>query len=472
VFRTKPPHRIAALLRESADGDLPEHFNGELKRSIFRKVLAMGLPSMAGFMLMIVYEIVDMFWLAMIGPAPVAAVTIFGSILWVLASPNMMVGAGSVAVISRRYGQGDRMRTERSIKNTFVLKFGIGLTFGLPAILLLRPVLRIMGAAPDVIDLGWTYGVLQLCTLGFALTSYSIYTAFRGIGKPNTALFVSVAGTGLNIVLDPLLIFGVGPLPELGILGASLATSIAYVTVVVTGISLLARPRSPVQVKWLRPPWPQIKEMWQIVRVGAPSGINDFSFTLAQMVVVRFVATYGTMIVALFGLSNKILHFGIMIVSGLGLGTGALIGQFLGSQERHKAWLACILSIRLSVVLTSIFAALIVIFAPQVIRVFFDDPLMLGPGKAILRIMAISMPMIALHIAAEEVFMGAGQNTPPMVLSIIHSWVMVVPFMYVAGNTFHWGPNGLLWGWSTAHMLGALAAYWLFRRGTWLKHEI
>ena len=97
---------------------------------------------------------------------------------------------------------------------------------------------------------------------------------------------------------------------------------------------------------------------------------------------------------------------------------------------------------------------------------------MLEPGKAILRIMAISLPMIALHIAAEEVFMGAGQNTPPMVLSIIHNWVMVVPLMYLAGNVLHWGPTGLMWGWSTAHVLGALASYWLFRRGTWLKHEI
>jgi putative MATE family efflux protein len=432
----------------------------------------MGLPSMAGFMLMIVYEIVDMFWLAMIGAAPVAAVTIFGSFLWVLASPNMIVGAGSVAVISRRYGEGDQMRTERSIKNTFVLKFGIGLTLGLPAILLLRPVLTIMGAEPDVIDLGWIYGVPQLCTLGFALTSYSIYAVFRAVGRPKTAMFISILGTGLNILLDPLLIFGVGPFPKLGILGASLATSIAYITVVLMGIALLARPGSPVQVKWLQHPRPLVGEMWQIVRIGTPSGINDFSFALAQMVVVRFVAAYGTMVVALFGMSNKILYFGIMIVVGFGLGTGVLIGQFLGSRERHKAWLAGILSIRLSVVLTSILSALIILFAPQIVRVFFNDPVMLEPGKAILRIMAISLPMIGLHIAAEEAFMGAGQNTPPMVLSIIHGWVMVVPFMYVAGNIFHWGPNGLLWGWSTAHMFGALAAYWLFRRGTWLQHEV
>lgn len=472
MLRTSPPSKVARIIRESVDAELPKQFDRELTKSIFRQVLAMGLPSMAGFMLMIVYEIVDMFWLAMIGPAPVAAVTIFGSFLWVLASPNMVVGAGSVAVISRRFGERDKVRTEQSIKDTFLLKFATGLTFGLPAILVLRPILKIMGAEPDVVDLGCTYGVLQLCTLGFALMSYSIYTAFRGIGKPNTALFVNILGTGLNMLLDPLLIFGVGPFPELGIFGASLATSISYVTVVVTGMILLARARSPVQVRWRHAPGPSIVGMRQILRIGAPSGINDFSFSLAQMVAVRLVAAYGTVIIALFGMSNKILHFGVMIVVGLGLGTGALIGQFLGSREHHKAWLASVLSIRLAVALMSVFAAVILVFAPQIVRIFFQQPEMLEPGKAILRIMAVSIPLIGLHIAAEEVFTGAGQNIPPMVLSIILAWMLVIPLMYLFGTVFEWGPNGLMWGWSSAHMLGALAAYWLYRRGTWLKHQI
>ncbi|MBU1707056.1 polysaccharide biosynthesis C-terminal domain-containing protein, partial [bacterium] len=289
MFRAYPPPKVAKLIRESTDSELPEHFDFKLIRSIFRRVLAMGLPSMAGFMLMIVYEIVDMFWLAMIGPAPVAAVTIFGSLLWVLASVNSIIGAGSVAVISRRFGEGDKNRTEKSIKNTFLLKFGVGLIFGLPALFFLRPVLKIMGAEPDVVSFGMEYGILQLCTLGFMLTAFSIYTAFRGIGKPNTALFVNIIGTGLNMLLDPLLIFGVGPFPKLGVFGASLATSISYITVVVTGMFLLSRPKSPVQVKWFKSPAPAVSEMWQILRVGAPSGINDFSFSLAQMVAVRLV---------------------------------------------------------------------------------------------------------------------------------------------------------------------------------------
>ncbi len=472
MFRAYPPPKVAKLIRESIGSELPEHFDRGLTRSIFRRVLAMGLPSMAGFMLMIVYEIVDMFWLAMIGPAPVAAVTIFGSFLWVLASPNMVIGAGSVAVISRRFGEGDKTRTEKSIKNTFLLKFGAGFVLGLPAIFVLKPVLKIMGAEPDVVAFGMSYGVLQLCTLGFALISFSIYTAFRGIGKPNTALFVNFVGTGLNMLLDPLLIFGVGPFPKLGVFGASLATSISYITVVVIGMILLARHKSPVQVKWLKAPWPAFSEMRQILRVGAPSGINDFSFSLAQMVAVRLVTSYGTVITALFGMSNKLLHFGVYIVVGLGLGTGALIGQFLGSREHHKAWLAGILSIRLAVALLFVFMTALLVFAPQIVRVFFSKPDMLEPGIAILRIIALGMPFIGLHIASEEVFMGAGQNVPPMILGIIFSWMIVIPSMYFFGNVLNWGPNGLMWGSSFAHVLGGFAAYWLFRRGTWLKHQL
>lgn len=472
MLRTHPPKKIDEIIRRSVDTDLPEGFSRKLIRTIFQKVLAMGLPSMAGFALMTVYQIVDIYWLAMIGPAPVAAVTIFGGFLWVLTWPNMIVGAGSVAVISRRYGERDALRTEQAIKETFLLKFAIGLLCGIVGIFTLRWVLGIMGAEPDVIELGRTYGVLQLVTLGFCLTSYSIYTAFRGIDRPNTALFIIICGTGLNILLDPLLIFGIGPFPRLGIFGASLATSISYITVVITGMFLLSRKSSPVRVNWKGAPWPSLTEMGRIFRIGAPSGVNHFSFALAQSVVIKFVAEYGTVIVAIFGMSNKVLEIGIMLVVGLGLGTGALIGQYLGSREHHKAWLAGILSIRLGVGLMTAYAAVIIAGAPLIVRMFFNDPQMVEPGVTILRIMALSLPLIGLHIASEEVFTGAGQNTPPAVLSIIHSWVMIVPFMYLFGHVFGWGPNGLMWGWSLAHMIGGLAINYLFRRGTWLTHKV
>ncbi len=427
---------------------------------------------MSGFVVTSLYELVNMFWLAKIGAAPVAAVTMCATFIWVIAFPNMVVGMGSVATISRRYGEGDLHRTEQSIKATFLLKFCFGTAMGLIGLLLLPWALNFMGAKPDVYELGLTYGRLQMLVMGFAMTSYSVYTALRSIGQPRAAFWVQILGTSVNMILDPLLIFGLGPFPQLGIFGASIATSCAYISVVTFGCFSLAKHRSPVRVRWLHWPYPKLDELWRIIRIGFPAGINAMSFSIATSFAVKLVANYGTVIVAAYGMSYKVLGFGVAVIVGLGLGTGSLIGQFLGSRELHKAWLAAVLSIRLAVWIMVTLAIALLAGAPLVARLFFSDPAVLEPGIVILRIMAISLPFIALHLGAEISFEGAGQNVPPMILSIVHSWVMVIPFMYLAGTALNLGPVGLMWGWVVAHAFGGLAGLWLFQRGTWLKYEI
>jgi putative MATE family efflux protein len=467
MIRSHPPRHLIHLLPEAQGG-----FERELKRSMFREVLSMGLPSMTGFLVASLYELINMFWLGKIGPAPVAAVTMTASFIWVLMFPNMIVGTGSVALISRRFGEGDLRRTELSIKNTFVLKFLFGTVLGILGIFILPWALTFMGAASDVRELGIAYGSMSLAIQGFALTGYSVYTALRSIGLPRAALWIQALGTVINAILDPFLIFGWGPFPELGIFGAAVATACAHVAVVIAGVVILARESSPVRVRWLKRPLATADEMWQMFRIGFPAGINAASFSLAMTFAVKLVATYGTVTVALYGMGSKVLHFGVMICVGLSLGTGALVGQFLGSRELHKAWLAGVLSIRLALWIMIGYTAAILAAAPLIVRQFFPDPAMVESGSMILRIMALSLPFIGVHIGSETVFEGAGQNMPPMILAIVHSWLMVIPFMWLAGNVLELGPNAVVAGWGLAHFFGGLAALWLFRRGSWLKHQV
>lgn len=472
ILRTRPPRHVAELIHGPLSGEPPPGFTREIKRSMFRQVLSMGMPSMAGFLVMTIYELVDMFWLAKIGAAPVAAVTMCSTILYVVSFTNMIVGPGSMAIIARRFGEGDLRRTELSIKNTFLLKFVLGLLFGLPTVALLPYILNLLGATVHVNRLGVAYGTVQMSVLGLAMVGFSVYTALRSIGRPMAALYIQIATTVINCTLDPLLIFGWGPFPELGITGAALATAIAQLFVVIAGIAVLGQRSSPVRVRWLRAPWPDFKEQLQMIRIGLPAGVNQLSFSLATFVVVRLVAAYGTATVAVYGMSIRVLHFGIMAVVGLGLGTGALIGQFLGSRDLLKAWLAGVQSIRLAVGIMTGFAVVVLLGAPAIVRLFFSDPALAEPGALILRVMALSLPFIGLHIGSEIVFEGAGQNTPPMLLSIVHSWVMVVPLMYTASVPLQLGPAWTMGAWGVAHVFGGIAAVWLFHRGSWLRHEV
>ncbi|MDD5087950.1 MAG: MATE family efflux transporter [bacterium] len=472
MLRTRPPRHIAEIIHGPLNGTAVPGFTREIKRAMMKSVLSMGLPSMTGFLVMTLYEIVDMFWLARIGPEPVAAVTLCTSFIWMLAFSNMIIGPGSLAMISRRFGEGDLPRTELAIKNMFVLKFLFGLLFGLPVIPALPWVLDFLGASAEVQRLGVIYGTAELIMLGVAMTGYSVYTALRSIGKPVTALWLQIITTVVNCVFDPLLIFGIGPFPRLGILGAVLATAFAQLLVVILGLYALALPSSPVRVRWLHGRPFAAREMIQMLRIGLPAGINQLSFALATSLLVKIVAGYGTGVIAVYGICVKVMHFGIMAIAGLGLGTGALIGQYLGSKELHKAWLSAVLSIRLAGWIMIGYAVFLLAGAPLLVKAFFDDPALHQSGTIIIQILALSLPAIGIHIGAEIVFEGAGQNTPPMVLALIHAWVVMVPFLYLTGPILGGGPYAIMAALVVAHALGGAAALWLFYRGTWLRHEV
>ncbi|MBU0692178.1 hypothetical protein KKH18_10265, partial [bacterium] len=217
MLSIRPTSRVIAILHRNNPENGVESITSSLKKKITKEVIRMGLPSMASFMLMTVYDLTDTFWLAKLGPEPVAAVTVFGALIWILTFPNQVIGAGSVAIISRRFGAGDLAMTERAIKGTFVSKFGIGTLLGLVGLLITPWMMVLLGAEPDVAKLAVDYGIIQCIVLGFQLASFSVYTALRGIGRPAAGMWISVAGTIVNVVMDPLLIFGIGPFPEMGI---------------------------------------------------------------------------------------------------------------------------------------------------------------------------------------------------------------------------------------------------------------
>jgi putative MATE family efflux protein len=467
----KPPARVQQIL-ERAGPPSSDTLSYELERQIRRSVLAMGLPSIASFFLLTVYDLIDIFWLARLGQEPVAAVTVFGSLLWLLSFPNQIIGTGSVALISRRFGEADLTGTERAIKNTFLGKFLIGTVMGGLGLLILPEALALFGTEPEVVRLAVAYGRIPCLGLGVSLASFSVYTALRGVGRPTLGMWSSVVGTVVNVILDPLLIFGIGPFPRMGIVGAAVASLAGFLAVTILGMSLLASPLSPVRVRWFRGPHPGGRSILTMARIGLPSGLSSLSFSLSGTVIVKLVAIYGTSVVALFGMSQKVLHLGMVVISGFGLGTSALIGQYLGSRELHKAWLAAKLNARTVFTTMVLFALGIAVAAPWIVRAFFDDPALVGPGALYLRLLALGMPFFALTSAGEQPYAGAGRNMPPMIMQVAITWGLVIPMMILAGQVLGLGPAWMMGATSAARFLGSGVGLWLMTHGGWLEHRV
>jgi len=208
------------------------------------------------------------------------------------------------------------------------------------------------------------------------------------------------------------------------------------------------------------------------VHFGVPSGLSSFSYALFGTVVVKLIAVYGTGAVALFGMAQKILRFGHMLIAGLGLGSGALVGQHLGGGRLERAWLATVVSMRLGAGFLTAFGIGIAVFAPDLVAFFFADPELHGPGVLYLRLMTIGLPFIGITMAVENSFSGAGLNTPPMVVQVFAAWGVTVPGMFLLGQTLGRGAPGAMVGIAGGEVVGALLSLAMIRRGTWLSHRI
>ncbi|MCA9751654.1 MAG: MATE family efflux transporter [Gemmatimonadetes bacterium] len=470
MLTIRPPARVSAIL--ARHGRDESQMDRALHGATVRSVLEMGLPSIASFLLLTVYDLVDIFWLAKLGEAPVAAVTVFTAFQWVVSFLNQVIGSGSVTIISRRFGAGQLERTESAIKTTFVGKFLAGAISGAIGLLACRWALGFLGATPPVVELGVDYGRIQLAVLPISLASFSVYTAFRGIGRPRYGMWVSVAGAAVNLVADPLLIFGVGPFPELGIVGASIASALGFLTVTAWGCFALSLPGSPVRVRWFSGPPASLEDLRRIGKIGFPSALESLSFALFSSVLVKLVAIYGTTTVALFGMSRKVLQFGHMLIAGLGLGSGALVGQHLGAGRLERAWATMVVTVQLSTLTLLTFASVVALFADPIVALFFPDVTHRPEGMRYLRLLALGLPFVGMWAGAEQSFAGAGRTVPPLIAQTANHWLITVPLMYALGEIAGFGPSGMMLGLAIGQLIGAVIAFGMVRRGTWLVHEV
>ncbi len=332
--------------------------------SVIGAVARMGFPSMIGFAAASLYDIVDMFWVSRLPGAPVAALTFFFPLLFLLTSVNQIAGAGSVAVISRRYGEGDLVGAEAAIKDATILKILLALFVGGLSFLVLEPGLRLVGTTPEAWAQAVAYGRVVLLGLVANFSSYTMFTALRGVGDPRQAMFLMLSGVLLNLALDPLLIFGIGPLPALGVAGAAVASVIAYAFTFAAGLVIFYTGRSNVRLRLAGGPPLSLLRMGRMLRIGIPSGVSSLSFSLGRTVVMPWIAVYGTAVVAAYGVAMRLAGFGIMLIVGMGLGLSALIGQTLGTGDKQRTWETGIASLRFTVAAMAVFGALLFAGAP------------------------------------------------------------------------------------------------------------
>lgn len=442
--------------------------------SIIGSILKMGLPSMLGFLVQHLYAMTDMFWVSRLpgNESAVAAITFFNNLMWILFAFNSLVGPGSVAVISRRYGEKAYDDTEKSIKETIALKLIFGTFCGVIGWIFIRQLLTLLGASGDALTMGIGYGRIILFGLPIMYATYSIFTALRGIANPKWSMGLMISANILNLTLDPLFIFGYLGFPKMGINGAAVASVISFTTIFIIGLFLFRTDKINVTLHLVGKKSVSFLSMWKMVKIGIPAWLGELSFSLSRMLITPILAGFGTAVVAAYGVAIQVFAFGIMILVGIGLGLSSLIGHNLGANKIERAKKTGDHSILLGMVIMTIFGILVWIFGRLYMDIFFKSPETVELGYTILKIWTIGFPIFGAWIMLEQIHTGVGLNMPFMIISFIHSWILQVVPAYILVKFFGFDHHAVWWIMGLSGYISVTFFYFYYRRGRWLTVKV
>ncbi len=459
--------RLLAFVRESLSDNEVDFTQGSIRRAL----ALLAVPMMLEMSMEAVFAVVDIAFVSRLGTAAVAAVGITEALVTVLYAIAIGLGMGVTAMVARRIGAKRPLDAARVTGQAIWIGIVLSLAIGTAGVLFARDLLTIMGAGDDVIAIGSGYTAVLLGGSASILFLFLLNAAFRGAGDAPVALRALTLANGLNIVLDPCLIFGLGPFPELGVTGAAVATTIgrgcgvAYLT----WYLFSGRGRLRFGIAHLRPVAALISRMIAI-SIG---GVGQFLIATASWIVImRIVALYGSAPIAAYTIALRLVEFAILPAWGLGNAAATLVGQNLGAGEPERAERSVWTAARYNAAFLAVLGALLYLFAPQVVQLFSDDPEILRYGTNCMRILGVGYPMYAVGMIIIQALNGAGDTRTPSILNFFCFWMIQIPLAYGLATAGDLGPNGVFLSIVLSESLLTVLGVFVFRRGRWRRTRV
>ncbi len=429
-------------------------------------ILLLAIPMVLEMVMESVFAVVDIFFVSKLGAEAMAAVGLTESLMTIVYTVAMGLSIGVTAIVARRVGEGDpeaaSVATAQGILVGAVVAAVIGFLGAWNAVGLLR----LMGADDAVVAAGTGYARILLGLNGIIMMLFLLNAAFRGAGDAAIAMRVLWLANVLNIVLDPLLIFGVGPFPELGVTGAAVATSIGRGTAVCVQLITLFRlsDRLRLHLRHLRP---RLDIMTRLVRLSATGTFQIFIGTASWIGLVRVISTFGPEAVAGYVVAIRIMLFALLPAWGLANAAATMVGQNLGAGQVDRAdksvWIAC----KMNLAFLGSVGVLFLLFAPFLVGLFGADPATTAYATQGLRIVSAGFFFYAFGMTITQAFNGAGDAWTPTWLNLLCFWLWEIPLAWGLAFPGGFGPNGVFAAIAIAYTTLAVAATLMFRRGKW-----
>jgi len=438
---------------------------------IGRALGLLAIPMMLEMAMESVFAVVDIAFVSRLGTDAVAAVGITEALITVLYGIAIGLGMGLTAMVSRRIGSGDTVGAAAVTGQAIWVGAFLSIVIGIAGVAYARDLLVLMGASEGVIEQGVGFTAV---TLGGAVTIIYLFllnAAFRGAGDATVALRSLWLANGINIVLDPCLIFGLGPFPEMGVTGAAVATTIGRGTGVLYQLWYLTNGRGRIEfhVQYLRFNLPLALRM---VRISL-GGIGQFLIATASWIgIMRIVSIYGSGAIAAYTIALRMMEFVFLPAWGLGNAAATLVGQNLGAGQPERAEKSVWQAAKFNAWFMAGSGAVLLFFAGNITGLFSSEPDVLRWGTSCLQIMSIGFPMYAVGMVVVQALNGAGDTTTPAILNFICFWLLQIPLAYGLATQTSLAPNGAFIAIVVAESLLTVLAVVIFRKGAWKQQTV
>ncbi|MGD0780619.1 MAG: MATE family efflux transporter [Dehalococcoidales bacterium] len=400
-----------------------------------RLLIKLSLPGIATTITTSLYNIVDTIWVARIGYEAIAALTIVFPYQILNYAIGGGTGIGIAALVSRRFGEKNLEDANHVAGQTFFLSAAWGLLFILVAVLFSDKILPFFGATPDIMTYSKQFMVIT--SFGAPLVIFAVVTAnlLRGSGDAVKPMIIMVSSTIINIVLDPFLIFGIGPFPEMGVSGAALSTVIAQACGALLGLYYILAGKTTYHIKLahLRPNLSILKDIY---RVGLPSVVAQIMESLVFVLFNKVVSSFGSLVIAVVGIVMRISDFTFMPVMGVSNGLLPIVGYNYGARNFKRLWQAVKLASVGLIILMIVLTIFLEIFAPWIVDVFSNNAALTAEAIPALRIMLSTMLLVGPTMMFITTFQGLSQGTKALFLSLLRQFLFFVPVLFLFRHLF------------------------------------
>jgi len=451
-----------SAVKESIRGSHRDYTHGPIGRAI----LLLAIPMVLEMVMESVFAVIDIFWVSHLGTDAAATVGITESLMTLVYTLAIGLSIGAMAMVARRIGEQNPDGAARAAVQSIILALIVSITIGAIGAPLAPRLLKAMGGSPWVIENGASFTRVMLAGNASVVLLFMINAIFRGAGDAAIAMRTLWLANWINILLGPCLIFGLGPFPKLGMVGAAIATTIGRSTGALFAISKLFRSggRFNIERRHLRIE-PSI--IARLIRLSGTGTFQVFVGMASWIALVRIITSFGSDAVAGYTFGIRVILFALLPSWGMANAAATMVGQALGAKNPERAERAVWRAGFYNMIFLGIVGLIFILFAPQIIWLYTDKAAVAPYGVDCLRIVAYGFLFYAYGMVLGQSFNGAGDTWTPTIINMFVFWFWEIPLAYVLSVHFGMGPRGVFVAITVAFSTLAVVSAIVFRRGRW-----